>query len=615
MPATLSTHGLAALILTGAAFAAFAFEVLPVATIGLLILVFLVTAFTVFPYEAASGAIEPSQLFLAFGHEALVAICALMILGRGLTVTGALEPAARALARSWKSHPRASLLWVILACAVASGVVNDTPIVVLMIPVLVSVAARTGSAPSTLLLPMNYAVLLGGMGTTIGTSTNLLVVAIAADLGVRRFGMFDYTHVTALAAIPGILYLWLILPRLLPDHGTGLPTADTQVFDAWLYIQEDSAIAGAALHEVFDKTGRQIRVLDIKRGDELRLVRLPSTKLQAGDRLLVRDTARNLKEFEEVLGARLHNLDDEDFDAADAVESAKSSMHAPQKLASIVITDDSPLLNTTIRSYRFADRFGLIVLGLRRAAGLVVRGDTEIDQAVLARGDLLLVQGGDAELAKLKEHGAFLVLDGTSDLPRTHKAPGALVTLACVVGLAATGVLPISVSALAGVAVLLLLKCIDWKDVASAISSKVILIVASSLALASTLTQTGATDYLARQYVGLVDGWSPTAVLGSLMLLMALVTNFVSNNAAAAIGTPLAIGIASALGVNPEPLVLAVLFGANLCYATPMGYQTNLLVMSAGGYQFADFLRAGIPLTLLMAVVYTLLLPRYFPWG
>ena len=612
MTSTLSTHALAALVLTGLAFLAFATEILPVATIGLLILVLLVTGFTAFPYETVSGPLAPSQLFLAFGHEALIAICALMILGRGLTVTGALEPAARMLARSWKAHPRASLLWVLLACAVASGVVNDTPIVVLMIPVLVSVATRTGGETSSLLLPMNYAVLMGGMGTTIGTSTNLLVVAIASDLGVRRFGMFDYTHVTALAAIPGILYLWVVVPRLLPHRGTGLPAADTQVFDAWLYVQEHSAIAGTTLREAIEKTGRQMRVLEIKRGDELRLARLATAMIRAGDRLLVRDTAKNLKEFEQVLGASLHNLDDDD---AGGAEMPKSDENASQQLASIMVTEDSPLLGTTVRAYRFADRFGLIVLGLRRAAGSVVRGDTEIDNAVLARGDLLLVQGMGSALAKLKEHGAFLVLDGTMDLPRTRKAPAALAILACVVVLAATGVLPIAVSALAGVAAMLVARCIDWKDIGSSLSSKVVLIVASSLALASVLSQTGATDFLARQFVMLVAGLSPAAVLGSLMLLMALVTNFVSNSAAAAIGTPVAIGIASTIGVNPEPFVLAVLFGANLCYATPMGYQTNLLVMSAAGYQFADFLRAGIPLTLLMASVFTLLLPRFFPWG
>jgi di/tricarboxylate transporter len=601
------------MLLTLAAFAAFTFELLPVATIGLAIVVLLATGFTLFPFSGPGGALNASHLFLSFGHEALIAICSLMILGRALSVTGALEPAARLLARGWKEHPRLSLLAVLVTCAAASGVINDTPIVVLMIPILIGVANRTGTAVSSMMLPVNYAVLMGGMGTTIGTSTNLLVISIAADLGMRRFAMFEFIHVTALAALPGLLYLWLVAPRLLPQREVAMPQESSKLFDAWLYIDQDSAIAGATLADVLKRAGGQLDVVEIRRGEDLSVVRLPTLTIRPGDRLRVRDTAENLKEFESVLGVRLHRLEDERDGAEKRGNGDETAQLPDQVLASIVVTEESPLLGTSVRRFRFADRYGLIVLGLRRASGKATSQSDEIGDTILGPADILLVQGTEPQLTELKRHGRFLVLDGTLNLPRSAKSRLVVAILAGVVLSAGTGVLPIAVAALTGVAAMLVSRCIDWDDVRSAISSRVVLIVASSLALASALTYTGGTDYVAQQFVGLSRGFGTTATLAALMLLMALFTNFVSNNAAAAIGTPVAIGIAEQLGVGAEPFVLAVMFGANLCYATPMGYQTNLLVMSAGGYRFNDFLRAGVPLTLVMLAALTFLLTVFYP--
>lgn len=208
-----------------------------------------------------------------------------------------------------------------------------------------------------------------------------------------------------------------------------------------------------------------------------------------------------------------------------------------------------------------------------------------------------------------------MILDQTVDLPRTGHAPVALLIMAAVVVLAVTKVLPIAISALTGALAMLVTRCLNWRDFGAALSTKVIMLVASSLALGSALTQTGGTDYIARWFLVLTGGLSPELILGLLMLLVALLTNFVSNNAAAAIGTPIAFSIAESLGVSPEPFLLAILFGANFCYATPMAYQTNLMIMGAGGFRFADFVKAGVPLTLIMLLSYAFLLPRFFPPG
>jgi len=602
---TLDAHALAVMALTVVAFALFASDRLSIETISFGVLVALTAGFQVFPHPA----VVATDFFFGFGHEALVAICALMILGRGLAVTGALEPAARLLARLLAVQPGLAMLGVLVLCAAASGVVNDTPIVVLMMPVLVGAALRAKSSPAKTLLPMNYAVLIGGMGTTIGTSTNLIVVAIAADLGVRRFEMFDFIHVTALAAVGGILYLWLVLPRLIPERASPLGDAAPQVFSAVLHVGAGGFADGKSLAEAQKKAGAPLRLTRIVRGEGLELARLPTLTLRAGDRLHVRAGAKDLQEFAALLGAKLYKADDLEH----PVDDEHPLKADDQRLAEVVVTDASALRGSTLRATRFGEFYDVIIVGLHRAGAPGAIGREDIGEVVLRAGDVLLVQGGDEAIAQLRRRARLLVLEQAYELPRTERAPLALLILVAVVAAAALKFAPISIAALGGVAAMLATRCLDWEDAAGALSTKVILLIASSLALGAALERTGATDWLAAQFVGAVGALPAEWVLALLMLLMAAFTNFVSNAAAAAVGTPIAVGIAAQLGVSPEPLVLAIMFGANFAYVTPMAYQTNVLVMSAAGYRFADFLRAGLPLLVLMLASYSLLLPRFFP--
>ena len=603
MEAALSGHGAALLALTAVAFFLFASEKLPVESTGLLVLVCIVVLFQLFPYDGVSAV----SFFYGFGHEALVAICALMVLGRGLVATGALEPASRVLARLLEARPGAALLLVLVLCAAASGVLNDTPIVVLMLPVLVGAALRSGSSPARTLLPMNYAVLIGGMGTTIGTSTNLIVVSMAADLGARRFDVFDFIHVTALAAVPGILYLWLLLPRLIPERGAPMGDARPQVFSAVLHLAEGGFADGKSLAQV-QKKAEGLRPMRVVRGEGLELARLPAMTLRAGDRLYVSAAPKDLHELARQVGATLHKPDD----LKAPVDEEKNPLAAEgERLAEVVVTEGSMLHGSTLRATRFSERFEVAIVGLQRPGRGPASGD--IADARLRAGDLLLVQGTDEAIGKLRAGGRLLVLDRSYDLPRTARAPLALAILAAVVLVAAFKLAPIAIAALAGALLMVLTRCLDWEEAAAALSMKVVLLVASSLALAAALQATGATAWIAGRFVAGVEGLEPEWVLALLMLLTALFTNFVSNNAAAAVGTPIAIGIARQLGVAPEPLVLAIMFGANLCYLTPMAYQTNLLVMSAAGYRFSDFVRGGAPLLAIMLAAYAFLLPRFFP--
>jgi len=560
---------------------------------SLALLVFLTIVFALFPFND----FDPTGLYFGFAHEALIAVCALMILGQGLVRTGALEPVGRLLGRMWGRAPFLSLLVTLVVGAVLSAFVNNTPIVVLLLPILISVCIRNNSSPAAVLMPMGFATLVGGMATTIGTSTNLLVVSVAADLGLEKFGLFDFAMPASIGAAVAILYLWLIAPRLLPERESKLADLSPRLFDARFLITPESELADKTLAEAIALTGGDMQVIRIRRGDTI-VMPLPDVRLITGDRLRVRDTPTNLKQYQEALRVELYS-------GETRVDAEHPLTAANQTLAEIAVVQGSSLDRANLAYARFLDRYQLAVLALHRAGKDVWRAKEEIHEVILQPGDVLLVQGPKEQLSSLKRSTEFLVLDSSIELPSSDKSMWALSILCAVVLLAATGVMPIAISAVAGCAVMLGTRCISVGTAIRAISPSVYFVVAASLALGLALQVTGATVYLTEVFLYATDGASPTVVLSALMLLLAVLTNVVSNNAAAVIGTPIAIGIAQALALPPEPFVLAVLFGANMSYATPMAYKTNLLVMSAGNYTFAEFVKVGLPLTILMWVTLT----------
>lgn len=604
----LTTHGLAMLVFSGLVFGLFILNRWSISTVSLGILAALTLGFTLLPFVAPgqAEAVRASRFLTGFASPPLVAICALMIVGHALVVTGALQPAARKLANMVAKHPRAALLLVLGLGASVSGVINDTPVVVLLIPLLLAAAHQAKVPPAELLLPMNYAVLIGGMATSIGTSTNLIVVGIAVSLGVSPFGIFDWFGLVALAAVPAVAYLWLLAPRLL-RHVPAMPNElSNDVFDAELHIHEDSPLVGQELSAAFKAVEHQLPLVSLRRGS-LTLSPLPSRLLRAGDRLVIRDTALRLKELEDQLDAVLHAVHPQDDDAPNA-EPAEPAL-AAAVVAQMIVTAGSPLEGRSVRQERLAERFGFVVVGLRTTTAHHATWQREdLTERRLNAGDVLLVQGDANAMRQAQRDGLGLLLDERFAVPRQDKAVIAILVMVAIVVLAASKTLPIEIAALSGALVLLLTRCLSWDDITQSLSAKVILLVAASLALGDALSLTGATDWLAQGLAQRAGQLSPAWLVALLMGLMGLLTNFVSNNAAAAIGTPLAVSLAQALGMPAEPFVLAVLFGCNLCYLTPMGYQTNLLVMNAGGYRFSDFLRVGTPLFLIMWVALSLLL-------
>lgn len=592
MLAAPSWHAVAAMVLAAAMFAAFAWgrmrvEVVSLSTVGAIAL-----GLYFFPLPGAAPADGLALAFGGFGHHALVTICALMVLGRGLVVTGALDPAARVLARVWRINRHLGLLVTLVIALFMSMVINDTPVLVLMLPILVDLARKGGIPASRTLIPVNSAILIGGMATTIGTSTNLLVVSIATDLGMRPIPVFHYTGLVLTAAAVALPYIWLIMPRLLPDNSQEAST-ERRHFSTTLRLADDSPAMGLTQSEIAQLLPHEVQFDRPLPGVLVQGMRLDLS----GPEEALEDAARKLKGTlaPAWLVSRLRR-------EADA---------AGEDLAHIdmAVAPDSRLIGLTLQT---AGLEGVAVLGVHQARRLLHDPRARNAQAPLREGDLLLVLATASQAQAFAQRDGLLVLEGGRERPRSAKAVLALAIMLVSVGVASLGLLPIAISALAGAVAMFATGCVKFERVGRALSAQVIVLVAASIALGRLVLDTGAAGWLG-QGLSLGLQYLPAAgVLAAVMLFVTLLTNFASNATAAAVGTPIAFSIAQSLGLPEEPLVLAVLFGCNLCYATPVAYQTNMMIMAEGDYKFTDYMRTGLPLVLLMVVTLsTLLVLRY----
>ena len=585
------------MLVTVAMFVAFARGRMSTEIISLLTIAVIAVGLYFFPLEG-TGPTDGLQLaFSGFGHYALITICALMIMGRGLVVTGALEPAARFLERVFKFNLQLGLLVSLLLAFALSMGVNDTPVLVLLLPIFVSLAARGAMPASKTLIPLNAAVLIGGMATTIGTSTNILVVSIARDLGMPNMGVFHYTPIVLMAALVALPYLWLVMPRLLKDN-TVAEAHGARRFHSRLRVGEESALNGQVLAAILPKLPGDIEFHDAPQG-----AIQPQQQLRiSGSHEALEEAIRTLKS--EVAPRWV----------LDRIERRSSATKEDIAVVEMTVTGDSRLINRTLPTSGVADLYGVAVLGIHRPERLLRERDRFSDGGDLRimEGEVLLVMGIADDLNAFARADSLLTLEGMRELPRRSKALLAGGIMVGSVGLASIGFLPIAVSALAGAILMFVTGCVKFDRVGRALSAQVIVLVAASIAIGRIILESGAAGWLGEVLAAGLQYLPPAAVLAAIMLFVTLLTNFASNATAATVGTPIAFAVAQQLGLPAEPLILAVLFGCNLCYATPIAYQTNMLIMSEGSYEFADYIRTGLPLVLLMVTTLSFLLARTY---
>ena len=588
-----SYHAIGAMIVTVAMFVAFARGKMSTEIVSLLTIAVIAVGLYFFPLPHTMPTDGLGLAFSGFGHYALITICALMIMGRGLVVTGALEPIARILERVFKFNLQLGLLVSLVFAFLLSMAVNDTPVLVLLLPIFVSLAARGAMPASKTLIPLNAAVLIGGMATTIGTSTNVLVVSISRDLGMPHMSVFHFAPIVLTAALVALPYLWLVMPRLLRDNRTE-ELYESRRFTTRLRLGDDSVLTGQELTAILPRLPAEIEFHD-----------QPTGPLQAQQRLTVSGTHEALEEAMRTLKGEVAPAW-----VIDRIRRNASSRSEDINVVEMTVTGDSRILNRTLPSSGIADLYGVAVLGIHRPKTLLGERDqySEGGDLRIAEGDVLLVMGLPEDIQNFARSDSLLVLEGVRELPRRSKALLAAAIMGGSVGLASIGFLPIAISALAGAILMFVTGCVKFDRVGRALSAKVIVLVAASIAIGRLIGDTGAAAWLGQAMALGLQFLSPAAVLAAIMLFVTLLTNFASNATAATVGTPIAFNIAGQLGLPAEPLILAVLFGCNLCYATPIAYQTNMLIMAEGSYEFKDYIRTGVPLVLLMVTVLSILL-------
>lgn len=604
-----SYHAIAAMAVTIAMFIAFARGRYPEEIISLVTIAVIGVGLYFAPLAGTKPTDGLALAFGGFGHSALITICALMIMGRGLVVTGALEPFARLLENVFRFNGQLGLLIALLLAFFLSMFVNDTPVMVLLIPIIVAIAAKGLMASSKVLMPVNTAVLLGGMATTIGTSTNILVVSIADDIGMAPIGVFQFTPIVLIAGVVALPYLWLVMPRMLPDNSV-TPDNARRIFHTRLRVGATTAMAGGDLSSLQGKLPEGITVHNA-----------PAGPLPLDHRWHISGTHEAIEE-----AARALKGDLAPTWVIDRIRNVSKSRGEDIVAVEMTVTADSRLISRTLATSGIADLYGVAVLGIHRLKRMPGDGDAYDDAGDhrIVEGDVLLVMGIEEDLQSFARNDALLRLEGARELPRRSKAVLAGAIMLGAIATASLGVpwfdgldyapikLPIAISALAGAIIMFVTGCVKFDRVGRALSAKVIVLIAASLAIGRVIDESGAAEWLGQALSLGLAYLPPALVLSAIMLFVTVLTNFASNATAATIGTPIAYSIALQLGLPPEPLVLAVLFGCNLAFATPIAYQTNLLIMSEGGYEFGDYVRAGLPVVALMVTVLSVLLVVWY---
>jgi di/tricarboxylate transporter len=551
------------------------------------------------------GWITPKEAFSSFANEAPITVAAMFILSSGLQRCGAIEDVGRLLRRLPNMTELKLLVLLMGLVIVCSAFINNTPVVVALLPLVLGVARHYQISASKLLIPLSFAAILGGTCTVIGTSTNIVVTSIASSQYGIHFGIFDITKLGVLVAICGVIYMALIGRHLLPDReslASIVNSSNTREYVTELLVAPNSPLHGQRIEDTELHRIANLRVQGVVRNDEFLAPPFHDLKLATGDRLVLGAPRNAMVEVESLQGITL--LDEKEF----GLERVRSEHTV---ILEAVVTNNSHFAGKTLTESRLPQLFNSVVLAIHRHGENITQN---VGQVPLKFGDTLLLRISQEGLARLGGNPDLLVLSDTAvATARRDKRPIVLAVLGAVVALAALNVYPISILALAGVVVLVVTKCLRMSEVYDAIDWRIVAMIVGMISLGTAMENIGADRWLVDHVVSIVGTANPVLVLGAFYLIGTLLTEMISNNAVAILLTPIAYHTAEKLDYNPVPFLVAVMFAASASFATPIGYQTNTFVYGAGGYKFRDFLIVGGPLNVLFLFVVTLLIPLFWP--
>lgn len=555
--------------------------------------------------------LSPGEFALTFGNEGLLTIAALFVVAAGLTETGAVELVAERLLGRPTTERRA-VARLTLPAALLSSVMNNTPVVAMLVPIVGDWAKKLDLSPSKLLMPLSFAAVLGGVCTLIGTSTNLVVqgllfTAQQTDPAIRTMGMFTISAVGVPVAVVGLLYLTVVAPRLLVERRSVRSALDNaREYTAEMLVEAGSAIDGKSIEAAGLRHLPGMYLASIERRGEALAAVDPGQVLEGGDRLVFVGVVDSVVDLQKVRGL---------VPATDQVRKLSAS-RMNRCLIEAVVSDRNPVVGRTVREGRFRNVFDAAIIAVHRH-GRRVHG--KIGDIVLEPGDALLMQAHPRFVEKNRDSPHFLLVSPVVDSrPRRHEHAG--VALAIVGGLLIavaaepyTGIGPFQGSLIAA-ALMGLMRCCSAEQARRSVDLSLLLAVGSALAIGQTMARTGLADALAETVLGQLSALGPWAVLGGVYLMTLLFTEVVTNNAAAAISFPIARAAAASLGVDFMPFAIVVAIAASSGFATPLGYQTHLMVYGPGGYRFGDFVKVGVPLDVIVMIVAVALTPYMFPF-
>jgi len=599
----------------GVALVLYAWERTPMEVTSVGVICALLLFFHFFPVLGDDGAnlLDAKRILLGFANPALIAVVALLVMGQGMVRTGVLDRGARLVLGLGGGGGGA---WVPLAVTLAavlvvSAFLNNIPVVIIFIPIMQALAARFDHSVSRLMIPLSYAAVLGGMTTLIGSSTNLLVNSALIEMGERPFAFFDFTVPGLVLAGTGLVYVVFIAPHLLPERESladVLLEGRGKQFIAQITLSADSDLVGKGAPGGIFPGLSDMTVRMVQRGEQPLLPPFEDYAAQPGDVLVVAATRQALTEaLAKDRGLLFPDLQDGRVLEADGDRPWEGG---DQMLAEVMVAPASRFIGQTLRQIGFRYRTQCIVLGVQRRSRMFRARMTDIR---LEAGDELLIQGRPEDVGRLKaDRDVVLIEWSAQELPALDHARRASFIFLAAIGLAALGILPVVVAALAGAVAIVATGVLNVRQASRAVEPNIITTIVAALALGASLQETGGAAYLAQALSEVLHGAAPAVVLSFFFLFVAVLSNLISTKACAVLMTPIAVDLALSLGLPPEAFAVAVVFAANCSFASPIGYQTNLLVMGPGHYRFVDFCRAGVPLIILMWVVFSLFAPWYY---